>query len=377
MTTQPQQTLGINGIRLLGQRTGVGRMLESILTCMGELEHPFTEIKVYTPQAISPDIRLPSMARNVVLPSWLPNGLWEQITLPLAHGSRELLVCPSYVAPVMARCPVLLIHHGSYEGYPAAFPWHKRIKARLLYQASARSASQISTVSIHSKRDIIQYYGVKDENIEVIPDGVDTKLFRPVNDPERLAKWRRQRLGGDIPFILYVGKPTKRRNLPNLLEAISRLQREHDFPYKLLLIGTSLPGMDCADDIARLGLEDSVVTTDFATHEEIVLAYNASQMLVYPSSYEGFGMPVLEAMACGTPVIALDNTAFPEFSSGIAKLLPDAEPKTLANAIRALLEDRSWRAHVGEAGPQRAREYDWHRITEKYIALMIKLSDCR
>ena len=376
MTARSGHVLGVNGIRLLGRRTGVGRAIEAILGCMGTLEHPFTDIKVYTPQPLAPDVRLPPMARNVVLRSRLPYGLWEQFTLWRAHGSRDLLLCPSYVAPVLARCPVLLIHHGSYEGHPSAFPWRKRVRARLANQASARSATLISTVSDYSKQDIVRYYGVEPDKIEVIPNGVDTALFRPISEPERLARWRQKRLGADVPFFLYVGKPTKRRNLPILIEAFARLKREHDLPHKLVLIGTSLQGSRFEDIAAREGVKAAVISIEFATHEEIALAYNASEMLVYPSSYEGFGMPVLEAMACGTPAIALDNSAFPEFSSGIAKLLPDAEPETLYQAMYSLHLDEQWRAHVREAGPRRAQNYDWHRITEQYIALMTKLVGC-
>ena len=100
------------------------------------------------------------------------------------------------------------------------------------------------------------------------------------------------------------------------------------------------------------------------------MAYNAADALVYPSSYEGFGMPVLEAMACGTPAIALDNTAFPEFASGVATLLPDAAPSTLYQGIVTVLTDADLRARAAREGPVRAREYDWHRVTERYVGLL-------
>ena len=373
MTAKSAAVLGVNGIRLLGRRSGVGRVIESILACMATLEHPFAEIKVYTPEPLGLDVVLPPMARNVVLRTSLPSGIWEQFNLWQAHGSRDLLLCPSYIAPVLASCPVLLIHHGSYEAYPSAFPLHQRIWARLAHQASARSATLISTVSDCSKRDIVRYYGVKPEKIRVIPDGVDTSRFRPMGDHEQLAQWRKSRLGADIPYILYVGKATKRRNLPALIEAFALLKREHDLPHKLLLIGIGPEGSRFEAIATAAGVKGDVVSIEHATYDEIAIAYNASEMLVYPSSYEGFGMPVLEAMACGVPVIALDNTAFPEFSSGIAKLLPDARPETLSRAMYSLISDAEWRAHVREAGPRRAQNYRWHLITEQYISLMAEM----
>jgi glycosyltransferase involved in cell wall biosynthesis len=362
--------LGINGIRLIGPRSGVGRCIEMILRCMGELDHPFHEIRVYTPEPLEESIKLPPRARNVVLPSQLPLGLWEQIRLPKAHGNKELLFCPSYMIPVFARCPTLLVHHGSYEGYPPAFPWWPRTKARMAYQLSARRATVVCTVSQHSKRDLIRFYGLAAETIHVIPEGVDTQLFRPLKEAARLANWRRRIFGADVPFFLYVGKPTKRRNLPNLLQAFRRLKRERGLPHKLLLVGTALAGQTLRPLVRELQPAQDIVSLGFASHEELVLAYNACAMLVYPSSYEGFGMPVLEAMACGAPVIALNNTAFPEFAGGVAHLVEDAEADTLQAAMGRLLDDSTWRDTVSRLGPQRAADYDWHGITKRYIALM-------
>src|SRR5947209_4103644 len=115
--------LGVNGIRLVSSRSGVARCIEAFLHCMGEMDHPFSEIRVYTPKPITTNTVLPACASNVVLKSPLPPALWEQITLPRAHGSRNVLFCPSYVMPILARCPTLLPHHGSYEGFPEAFDW--------------------------------------------------------------------------------------------------------------------------------------------------------------------------------------------------------------------------------------------------------------
>lgn len=373
MKTSPPQVLGVNGIRLLGRRTGVGRAIESILKCMDAVPHPFDEIRVYSPQPLPADVQLPAMARNVVLRSRLPAGLWEQVRLPRAHGRSGLLLCPSYVAPVFASSPVLLIHHGSYEGYPEAFSWARRTKARLIYGASARAATLVSTVSEHSKRDITRFYGVAPHKIRVIGEGVDTAAFRPIEDPAILANWRRQRLGEDLPCLLYVGKPTKRRNLPNLVRAFLALKAERGLPHRLILIGTGSAGSEFTRLADESGLGAAIVPIDFAGHAEIVLAYNACEMLVYPSSYEGFGMPVLEAMACGTPAIALNNTAFPEFSSGIAELLEDAEPHTLQAAMGRMLDDHERRAQIRVSGPLRASKYDWMRITEQYVQLMQEL----
>jgi glycosyltransferase involved in cell wall biosynthesis len=370
--------LGVNGIRLVANRSGVGRAIEAILACMSELEHPFDDIRVYTPRPLDSSVRLPAPARNVVLRARLPGGLWEQIALPWGHADRGLLFCPSYVVPLLSRCPTLLVHHGSYEGYPQQaqlFSWWTRTKARLIYPLSARRATLVSTVSHYSKRDIVRYYGIAPDKIRVVPEGVDTRLFRPILDRRLLADWRKRVLGEDAPVILYVGKPTRRRNLPNLIRAFARLKQARRLPHRLLLIGTALPGASFEPLVSELGLTREVVMVPYAGHDEIALAYNASDMLVYPSDYEGFGMPVLEAMACGRPVIALDNTAFPEFAGGVAWLLPDGRVDTLARAIEELLTDEARRERMAQQGPRRAAEYDWRIITRRYIELMVALVD--
>jgi glycosyltransferase involved in cell wall biosynthesis len=175
--------------------------------------------------------------------------------------------------------------------------------------------------------------------------------------------------------LLYVGKPTKRRNLPQLLRAFQALKSGDRIPHRLLLIGTALPGTSLEPYIEDLGLTDDVVSIPHAAHADIALAYNACSVLIYPSSYEGFGMPVLEAMACGAPVIALDNTAFPEFAGGVATLLPDAEAETLARGIRSVLGDATLRARARAAGPQRAAAYDWSLIARRYLDLLIPLAN--
>ena len=366
--------LGINGIRLVVKRSGVARCVEALLRCLGELDHPFKEVRLYTPLPVSEDIHLPPLVTNVVLPSSLPFAAWEQITMLKAHGAKNLLLCPSYVSPLAARCPTFLIHHGSYEGFPEAFDWWTLNKARWIYSLSAKRATGLSTVSEYSKRDMVKFYGLDPDKINVVPEGVDTSTFRPLDDSSALSRWREKTFGEDVPFIAYVGKPTERRNLSALIHAFGELKKE-GLPHKLLIAGASLPGTSPFREVVkRLGIQNDVTVLEYVTHQEMPVLYNAASLLVYPSSYEGFGMPVLEAMACGTPVIALNNTAFPEFAGGIAHLLDDARVPTLKKGIASVLEDESLRLQMSEAGPKRAADYDWGILTRRYLDLMIPLA---
>lgn len=366
--------LGINGIRLCGLRSGVGRAIEAFLREIDDLAHPFSEIRIYSPEPIDKLIYLPRKCSNVVLRSPLPNGLWEQIVLPVAHGRKGPLLCPSYVAPLFAVSPVVLIHHGSYEGYPEAFPWLTLLKAKMVYGFSARSADIVSTVSTHSQGDIEKYYGVPRSKVSVIPEGVDTAVFKPIADENAKMDWRWRWIGSDAPYLLYVGKATKRRNLGNLIKAFSNLKNNHGWQHKLVLLGAKLPGTSLDAAIQESGVASDVLSIDYADHEDITFAYNCADIFVYPSSYEGFGMPVLEAMACGTPVIALNNTAFPEFAGGIAWLLDDAKPKTLSDAVLKLADDDVEKKRMQIEVPIRAAQYDWKCLIPSYVNLLCSAS---
>jgi glycosyltransferase involved in cell wall biosynthesis len=189
---------------------------------------------------------------------------------------------------------------------------------------------------------------------------------------------RRRVLGSDSPFLLYVGKPTERRNLSALVKAFASMKRDNGIPHKLLIVGADQPGRSpFRKFVSELGIEKEVVVLGYADHRDLAYIYNAADLLAYPSSYEGFGMPVLEAMACGTPVIALNNTAFPEFAGGVAHLVPDAEPATLHSGIMNVLSDASLRTRMREGGPRRAAVYDWRLVTRRYLELMAPLADRR
>jgi glycosyltransferase involved in cell wall biosynthesis len=364
--------LDVNGLRLVGQRFGVGRYIEYLLRYWTDLESPFDGLQLFTPRALDDGIELPSFAQLRVVPTKHSNGYWEQAILPRRHRPSDLLFCPSYVAPLAARGKIVVTHHGSYEAIPSAFPLRERVKTRLLYQASARRADLVITVSESSKRDITSFYGVAPEKIHVIPVGVDPR-FRPLDDERRLRAVRAEYVGEDRPLILYVGKLTRRRNIPLLIEAYSQLKHAQSLPHALLLVGANTSH----HDIARLAEENdvsgNVFHREFASHDELVDLYNASDLLVYPSSYEGFGLPVLEAMACGLPVVTLANTSFLELGRG-PYLCRSASVEDLHTGMNDVLSSESLRRQMREEGLARARDFSWEDIARKTMDTLVEVA---
>ena len=136
---------------------------------------------------------------------------------------------------------------------------------------------------------MVHYYGIKPERIHVVPEGVDTRIFRPIEDRARLAEWRVRRFGSDQPFIVYVGKPTERRNLTPLIQAFALLKKEKGIPHKLLIVGADLPGTSpFRQVIAETGLAQEVLVLGYVGHGEMPVVYNAADLFIYPSAITGF-----------------------------------------------------------------------------------------
>ncbi|HMX62165.1 MAG TPA: glycosyltransferase family 1 protein [Candidatus Sumerlaeota bacterium] len=364
--------IGVNGIRLVTPKSGVGRYIENVLRCWNDKPGLLEKVHVHTPLPMKET--LPAICENIVTPARGGFGAWEQFQLPKAHGERDVLFCPSYIAPVRAKAPVVLVHHGSYEAYPEEFSWWTRWKSLQSFRMSARRADVLITVSENSRRDIAKYYKVSADKVHMIPEGVDTTLFRPLHDEAAARNFREKVLGADLPFFLFVGKPVRRRNIPAMLAAFKRLKEERKIPHKFVIIGSDLPGLPVGSVVREMNLEGDVVLRGYASHEEMTIAYNAAECLVYPSSYEGFGMPVLEAMACGTPAIALNNSAFPEFAGGVALLAREGTADCLYDAMKSILDDDQMRRRMREDGPARAAAYDWKLIAERTRILIEELA---
>ena len=365
--------LAINGLRLMGKRYGVGRYIEYLLSHWNDNPIPFDRIVLYTPGPLDIRLNFNSKLEHRIIPSNHSFGYWEQVILARYKKMHDVLFCPSYVAPVLGRGKTVVTHLGSYEALPSTFPLVQRLKSRLIYQLSARGADQVITVSESSKKDMVRFYGIPADKITVIYLGVDSK-FGPINDEPFLESIRRQYLGSNRPYILFVGKLSKRRSIPELISAFSRLKRTRNIQHALLLIGPDSAGQNVPELARKHGIESSVVHREFATHDELVGIYNAADLFIYPSTYEGFGIPVLESMACGIPTIALKNTSFLEFASGVAHLVQDGSEEELYRGMELVLFSNELKAIMREKGPERARQFGWATIANQTMDVLSEVA---
>jgi glycosyltransferase involved in cell wall biosynthesis len=240
---------------------------------------------------------------------------------------------------------------------------------------SLRKADLLICVSACTARALVEYFSCSPDKIRVVHNGIDHDLFHPV--PVNGNFLSRFGLPQDALFILYVGSDIPRKNLPRLLHALARLKAH--FPgIKLLKVGTPeylLGSQELRKLVQDLDLEDMVVSAGHVSQADLTGLYSAASLFVFPSLYEGFGLPVLEAMACGTPVVTSNTSSLPEVAGDAALLVDPYDVDAIASALRRVLEDPALAHDLRERGLTRARQFTWERTARETLAVYQQLLD--
>ena len=303
----------------------------------------------------------------------LRNLWWIRHTLPdvLRRDRFDVLHCPAFVAPEAAPCPVIITMHDIiYRLYPQAFGWWW-VRFMNSMTPAVRAAAAIICGSECSQRDIVQAYSLPPERVHVIPYGVDHDRFHPGAglDPTWAG-----RLGIRSGYVLHVGELSQRKNIPTLLRAVARLREQGKWNERqLVLAGSDAPGMHGADEIfrtiAELELRASVVLAGRVPDEHLPGLYANAALLVMPSVYEGFGFPVAEAMASGTPVVCSNVSSLPEVAGDAARLVPPTDIESLAAAIDDILCNAALADEMRRKGLVQAQRFDWKQTAQATLRL--------
>jgi len=330
---------------------------------------------------VSPDLRLTALVnRGADVPSGIqaqPSAfsttnpilriLWEQLAAPfaLARAKPDLLHGMGFSLPLAWRGPsVVTIYDMSFVRYPERLGRSRRLYLRLAIRISARRAQRIIAISESGKAEIAALLGVPLSQIDVALPGVGEQ-FQPATT-KQVGEFRR-RMGLPDRFILYVGTLEPRKNLDTLLRAYAQLPRKQGI--KLVLVGAQ--GWQTAPMlqlIERLNLRDDVLLPGFVPNNELPLWHASAEVFAYPSVYEGFGLPLLEAMACGTPVIASNITSLPEAVGDAGLLVSPLDTAAWSAALSSLLEDHDRRATLTARGLARARGFSWENTARQTVA---------
>lgn len=286
--------------------------------------------------------------------------LWEQTRLAALSGGLDLLHGLAFAAPLAARCPTIVtVHDLSFMRFPEAFHRTNRAYLTLFTRLSTRRALRVIAVSESTRRDVMAFCGVPGERVVTIPNGVD-EAFHPA-DAAEVVEFRRNRR---LPerFILYLGTLEPRKNLETLIDAYAALRARQQAIPKLVIAGGKGWFFDTIfARVAKLGLADEVLFPGYIPGAELPWWYRAAELFAYPSRFEGFGLPVLEAMACGTPVITTTSSSLPEVAGDAALLVEPDDTEALTDAIKRLLTDSQLRETLRAAGLRQAARFSWAR----------------
>ncbi|MCU0479936.1 MAG: glycosyltransferase family 4 protein [Anaerolineae bacterium] len=292
--------------------------------------------------------------------------IWEQTIQPFRLGGGDLLHSMTFVSPLILPIKsVVTVYDLSFVYYPHVLSASRRLYLRMFTALSCRRAERVIAISQSTARDVAKTFNISPEKIDVAPCGYDASQFYPM-EKSIIADFK-QKKGLPDRFWLFLGTLEPRKNLTTLLDAYALLPRHERLP---LLLGGGKGWLYDAifARIERYGLEDEVRLLGFLPQDELPFWYNSAEAFLYPSIFEGFGLPVLEAMACGVPVVISDASSLPEVGANAGLCLPPLDVEAWRDALARIYADADWRTGASARGIDEARRYSWQKTAQATIA---------
>jgi glycosyltransferase involved in cell wall biosynthesis len=342
---------------------GIGTYIRNLLKQLARLDRDTEYVLLTREEDLSVAHQLGANFRTVLEPA--PNySVREQIHVPwvLLREKPDVFHAPHYVLPIGVRAhSVVTIHDCIHLMFPQYLPNRAAYTyARLAMWSATRRSDSILTVSQASKRDILHFFAVPPEKVVVVHNAIDERFL--VQPPDIELQRVRERYQLQHGFILYTGNIKPHKNLVRLIEAFSQIRQGPFQELKLLIIGdeiSKLPALRRA--VHQLKLHKHVRFLGYIPDETLAVLYRSAEVFVFPSLYEGFGLPPLEAMASGTPVVTSNTSSMPEVTGGAAVLVDPYDVGSIVDGVRRVLTDPSLAAELRRKGPLRAREFSWAR----------------
>ena len=363
--------IGIDATALPPQPVGAGNYIIQLIRTLSNLEGEFEFVIFAQPdrwQLISAKehkgihwVKTPSFDPGIRL-------IWEQTLLPrlVRQSGVDLLHSLHYTRPYLLSCPsVVTFHDMTFFLYPHLHTRIKRVFFPLAIRLSARTAQSLIADSESTRQDVIRILQIPSKKIVSIPLGVDQK-FRVIDDPLVLERVRRDYKLPDR-FILYVGLIEPRKNVPLLIRAYKNLI-DQGFTVPLVIVGRFGWMYEAVlDQIEGFGLKEQVHFTGYVPGGDLPVIYNLADISVYPTQYEGFGFPALEAMACGVPLVTSAVSSLPEIVGDAGILIPPDDEGALTEAIANVLRNPDLHAELARKGPIQAAQFSWEQTAQKTI----------
>lgn len=360
--TRPYR-VGLNAQLLSGQKSyraaGIHRYINGLLAHLPAADSRFAYTAFTGPTASVAEGKLQVRHTSLRTHTPLSRIAWEQFVQPFAarQNGLDLFHVMAYVSPLVAVTPtVVTVHDLSFLRTPERFRFANRTYLSLFTGLSCQRARRVIAVSEHTKRDVMKVFGIPPEKIDVVYSGLDPQFARP---PESDIEAFRERHGLPEKFILYLGTIEPRKNLSTLIRAYAKVRPAG---VKLVCVGgRGWMYQDVFQTVEELRLSREVIFPGFLPDDDLPFWYSAARLFVYPSSYEGFGLPVIEAMACGVPTITTNASSLPEAAGDAALLVPADDSSALAEALARLLGDGTLQAELAVRGRRHASQFTWDR----------------
>ncbi|HLW06209.1 MAG TPA: glycosyltransferase family 1 protein [Marinilabiliaceae bacterium] len=370
--------IGISGY--VGNKlTGIGRVLLNVLINLAE-KNPLDTFVVFENKDFdafsvtfqhTPNVKI--VKTSVSKESAIGNILWHQHSYQrlLEKYKCEVSFIPNFSLLLWKNIPTVVIIHDMIEFHvPGKFSPLRMLYRKFSVPRMARKADFIITVSESSKRDIVKFCKVPAGKIKVVLNGVDVKRFRRYESSEVTRVLGQYGLAG-TDFLLFVGTidyPGK--NIKVLIEAFFNLKAKYKIAEKLVVVGKNGHNSKVIYDFVKSSpFQSDVIFTGFLSDEDLPLLYNGARVFLYLSLYEGFGLPVLEAMACGTPVICPDTSSFPEIVNGLNVAVNPIDVEAIELKMFELMNDSELRNHIGNAGYDKSKKYRWELAADEYMSV--------
>lgn len=383
MAEKERPIVGIDVTAALTQGGGIGRYTRELVRALVGHDDGYN----YTLFSARPPAKLPvpdplPEANNVryrqapLDSRWLYR-LWYRLRLPLPvqtfTGRVDLFHSPDFVLPPLwGQVPTLLtVHDLSFLHYPQTFTPALVNYLNRVVPRSIRRATHILADSEATKADLVELWQVAPEKVTVLYSGVDA-LFRPVTRPRQIKPVREKYGLGDAPYLLSVSTIQPRKNYQTLIRAFRPVAEQ--WPHNLVIAGgKGWLYEEVLAEVTRQGLADRVHFAGFVADEDLPALYSDASLFLFPSLYEGFGLPLLEAMACGVPVVTSKASSLPEVAGEAALQLPPEDEVAWSAAMHTLLGDGQQRAHLVAAGFLQARRFTWQKSARQLFQVYRQL----
>jgi glycosyltransferase involved in cell wall biosynthesis len=368
--------IAFDGTTLTPGRTGVGYYSEHLLQHLArEVAGTGDEIVVVSNKPIDtqaplpPHVRVHEGHRFPVRIGWMQMraaSALDALKPDVAHFTNGMIPLGSPVTTVVT------VHDMSLRLYPGCHPVRRLLLNRPLMHVAIQQASAIVTVSHSARRDLLRLHGVAADRVSVVHEAA-SPVFRPINDRARLGDVK-AKYGLPDRFILYVGTIEPRKNLMRLMTAFAAA-RKAGIPHRLVCVGPyGWSSRDLSGHIERLGIRDAVHFTGYVSFDDLPAIYNLGDFFVFPSLYEGFGLPVVEAMASGLPVLTSNTSSLGEIAGDAAETIDPTNTEAMIDAICRLAADASLRRDRSERGLERARAFSWTQTAREMLAVYHRLA---